>query len=160
MDSVRILEGSTKITGSYDKEADVLYISLGEPCAAVAVDISDGVIVRYNEESQSIVGLTVIGLQQRVLNELNHKLHVAPHPDGWVVAEKTVQSQERVFLSQEAALKYAVGVAKTQWLEVVIYGEDGEIQEVINPAVEALLQRRVKQQENEKQNEPGYLKSV
>jgi uncharacterized protein YuzE len=160
MDSVRILEGSTKITGSYDKEADVLYISLGEPCAAVAVDISDGVIARYNEESQSIVGLTVIGLQQRVLNELNHKLHVAPHPDGWVVAEKTVQSQERVFLSQEAALKYAVGVAKTQWLEVVIYGEDGEIQEVINPAVEALLQRRVKQQENEKQNEPGYLKSV
>jgi uncharacterized protein YuzE len=160
MDSVRILEGSTKITGSYDKEADVLYISLGEPCAAVAVDISDAVIARYNEESQSIVGLTVIGLQQRVLNELNHKLHVAPHPDGWVVAEKTVQSQERVFLSQEAALKYAVGVAKTQWLEVVIYGEDGEIQEVINPAVEALLQRRVKQQENEKQNEPGYLKSV
>jgi uncharacterized protein YuzE len=160
MDSVRILEGSTKITGSYDKEADVLYISLGESCAAVAVDISDGVIARYNEESQSIVGLTVIGLQQRVLNELNHKLHVAPHPDGWVVAEKTVQSQERVFLSQEAALKYAVGVAKTQWLEVVIYGEDGEIQEVINPAVEALLQRRVKQQENEKQNEPGYLKSV
>ncbi len=160
MDSVRILEDSIKITGSYDKEADVLYISLGEPCAAVAVDISDGVIARYNEESQSIVGLTVIGLQQRVLNELNHKLHVAPHPDGWVVAEKTVQSQERVFLSQEAALKYAVGVAKTQWLEVVIYGEDGEIQEVINPAVEALLQRRVKQQENEKQNEPGYLKSV
>jgi len=160
MDSVRILEGSTKITGSYDKEADVLYISLGESCAAVAVDISDAVIARYNEESQSIVGLTVIGLQQRVLNELNHKLHVAPHPDGWVVAEKTVQSQERVFLSQEAALKYAVGVAKTQWLEVVIYGEDGEIQEVINPAVEALLQRRVKQQENEKQNEPGYLKSV
>ncbi len=160
MDSVRILEGSTKITGSYDKEADVLYISLGEPCAAVAVDISDGVIARYNEESQSIVGLTVIGLQQRVLNELNHKLHVAPHPDGWVVAEKTVQSQERVFLSQEAALKYAVGVAKTQWLEVVIYGEDGEIQEVINPAVEALLQRRVKQQENQKPNEPGTLKSV
>ena len=160
MDSVRILEGSTKITGSYDKEADVLYISLGKPCAAVAVDISDGVIVRYNEESQSIVGITVMGLQQRVLKELNHKLHVAPHPDGWVVTEETVQSDERVFPSQEAALKYAVGVAKTQWLEVVIHGEDGDIQEVINPAIDALLQRRVEQHENEKANEAEYLKSV
>ncbi|HEY9902387.1 MAG TPA: DUF2188 domain-containing protein [Candidatus Sericytochromatia bacterium] len=160
MDSIRILEDSKKVTGSYDKEADVLYISLGEPCAAVAVDISDGVIARYNEESQSIVGITVMGLQQRVLKELNHKLHVAPHPDGWVVTEETVQSDERVFPSQEAALKYAVGVAKTQWLEVVIHGEDGDIQEVINPAIDALLQRRVEQHENEKANEAEYLKSV
>jgi uncharacterized protein YuzE len=160
MDSIRILEDSKKVTGSYDKEADVLYISLGEPCAAVAVDISDGVIARYDEESQSIVGITVMGLQQRVLKELNHKLHVAPHPDGWVVTEETVQSDERVFPSQEAALKYAVGVAKTQWLEVVIHGEDGDIQEVINPAIDALLQRRVEQHENEKANEAEYLKSV
>jgi uncharacterized protein YuzE len=160
MDSVRILEDSIKITGSYDKEADVLYISLGEPCAAVAVDISDGVIARYNEESQSIVGITVIGLQQRVLKELNHKLHVTPHPDGWVVTEETIESEEKVFPSQEAALKYAVGVAKTQWLEVVIHGEDGDIQEVINPAIDALLQRRVEQHENEKANEAEYLKSV
>lgn len=160
MDSIRILEDSKKITGSYDKEADVLYISLGESCDAVAVDISDGVIARYNEESQSIVGITVMGLQQRVLKELNHKLHVAPHPDGWVVTEETIESEEKVFPSQEAALKYAVGVAKTQWLEVVIHGEDGDIQEVINPAIDALLQRRVKQHENEKANEAEYLKSV
>jgi uncharacterized protein YuzE len=160
MDSVRILEDSLKITGSYDKEADVLYISLGEPCAAVAVDISDGVIARYNEESQSIVGITVIGLQQRVLKELNHKLHVAPHPDGWVVTEETIQSEEKVFPSQEAALKYAVGVAKAQWLEIVIHGEDGEIHKVINPAIDALLQRRSERRENEKPDESGYLKSV
>lgn len=160
MDSVRILEDSTKITGYYDKEADVLYISLGESCDAVAVDISDGVIARYNEDNQSIVGITVIGLHQRVLKELNHKLHVAPHPDGWVVTEKTVQSDERVFSSQEAALRYAVGVAKTQWLEVVIYGEDGKIREVINPAIDALLQRRLEERKNEKPNEAEYLKSV
>jgi uncharacterized protein YuzE len=159
MDSVRILEDSIKITGSYDKEADVLYISLGEPCAAVAVDISDGVIARYNEESQSIVGITVIGLQQRVLKELNHKLHVVPHPDGWVVTEETLKSEERVFPSQEAALKYAVGVAKTQWLEIVIHKEDGEIQEIINPAVEVLLQRRGEQRQSDP-DEPGYLKTV
>jgi hypothetical protein len=51
-------------------------------------------------------------------------------------------------------------VAKTQWLEVVIHGEDGDIQEVINPAIDALLQRRVEQHENEKANEAEYLKSV
>lgn len=160
MDSVRILEDSTKITGYYDKEADVLYISLGESCDAVAVDISDGVIARYNEASQSIVGITVMGLQQRVLKELNHKLHVEPHPEGWVVTEKTIQSEEKVFSSQEAALKYAVGVAKAQWLEVVIYGKNGDIQEVINPAIEALLQRRVERHDKEKTNEAKYWKSV
>lgn len=160
MDSIRILEDSKKVAGFYDKEADVLYISLGESCAAVAVDISDGVIARYNEESQSIVGITVTGLRQRVLKELNHKLHVAPHSNGWVVTEETVQSDEKVFPSQQAAFKYAVGVAKTQWLEVVIHREDGNIQEVINPAIDALLQRRIERHENKKSDESGHLKSV
>jgi uncharacterized protein YuzE len=140
--TVKILEDSTTITGFYDREADVLYISLGEPREGVALDISDSVIARYNEDSETIVGITIMGLRQRVEKELNHKLHVSPHQDGWVVTEGSVESVERVFPTQEAALKYAVGVAKAQWLEVVIYGENGEIQEVINPGIDAILQRR------------------
>ncbi|MGK7873580.1 MAG: DUF2283 domain-containing protein [Xenococcaceae cyanobacterium] len=97
MDNIKILEYSTKITGYYDKEADVLYLSLGEPRDAIAVDISDSVLARYNEESQTLVGITLIGLKQRILKELNHKLYVAPHTEGWVVTEETVESSKRVF---------------------------------------------------------------
>jgi len=140
--TVKILEDSTTITGFYDREADVLYLSLGEPREAVAVDISDGVIARYNEDSETIVGITLIGLRQRVLKELNHKLHVVPHANGWAVSEENLESSEKVFPTQEAAFKYAVGSAKARWLEVVIYGENGEVEEVINPAIDALLQRR------------------
>jgi len=140
--TVKILEDSTTITGFYDQEADVLYLSLGEPREAVAVDISDGVIARYNEDSETIVGITLIGLRQRVLKELNHKMHVVPHANGWAVSEENLKSSEKVFRTQEAAFKYAVGSAKARWLEVVIYGENGEVEEVINPAIDALLQRR------------------
>lgn len=35
-----------------------------------------------------------------------------------------------------------MGSAKAQWLDVVIHGENGEVQETINPAIDALLQRR------------------
>lgn len=156
---IKILEDSTTITGFYDREADVLYLSLGEPRDAVALDISDGVIARYNEESETIVGITVMGLRQRVEKELNHKLHVSPHQDGWVVTEANVESVERVFPTQEVALKYAVGVAKVQWLDVVIYGDNGEVEEVINPAMDALLERRSKRRELVA-NEHEYFKTV
>jgi uncharacterized protein YuzE len=149
--TVKVLEDSTNITGFYDKEADVLYLSLGEPKEAVAVDVSDGVIARYHEDSETIVGITLIGLRQRVLKELNRKLHVVPHTNGWAVTEENVSSNEKVFPSQEAALKYAVGLAKAQWLEVVIHGENGEVQEVINPAIDALVQQRnMRESEGEK----------
>lgn len=144
--TVKILEDSTNITGFYDKEADVLYLSLGEPREAVAVDISDGVIARYNEDSETIVGITLIGLRQRVLKELNRKLHVLPHANGWAVTEENIESSEKVFATQEAAFKYAVGLAKARWLEVVIYDENGEVEEVINPAIDALLQRRSREE--------------
>lgn len=146
---VKILEDSTTITGFYDIEADVLYLSLGEPREGVAVDISDGAIARYNEDSETIVGITLIGLRQRVLKELNHKLHVAPHLNGWAVTEENAESSQKVFSSQEAALKYAVGSAKAQWLDVVIHGENGEVQETINPAIDALLQRRIERAESD-----------
>ncbi|MEG4171999.1 MULTISPECIES: DUF2283 domain-containing protein [unclassified Microcoleus] len=88
--TVKILEDPTTITGFYDREADVLYISLGEPREGVAVDISDGAIARYHEDSETIVGITLIGLRHRVLEELNHKMHVAPHSNGWAVTEENV----------------------------------------------------------------------
>ena len=70
METIRILEKPTAITWDYDEDADVLYLSLGEPQPAVGVDIGDGVIVRYDETRQEVVGLTVLGLRTRLLKGL------------------------------------------------------------------------------------------
>ena len=73
MEAIRILEKPTAITWDYDENADVLYLSLGEPQLAVGVDIGDGVIVRYDETRQEVVGLTVLGLRTRLLKGLREE---------------------------------------------------------------------------------------
>ncbi len=70
MEAVRILEKPTNITWDYDEEADVLYLSVGEPRAAVGMDIGEGVIVRYDETHREVVGLTLVGLRARLLKSL------------------------------------------------------------------------------------------
>ena len=71
MDAIKILEKPTVVSWDYDEEADVLYLSLGEPQSAVGVDIGEGVIVRYNEPRQEVVGLTLLGLRARLLKGLS-----------------------------------------------------------------------------------------
>ncbi len=58
------------ITWEYDPEADVLYLSVGEPRPAVGIDIGDGLVLRYDEARNEVVGLTVIGLRERLVREL------------------------------------------------------------------------------------------
>jgi uncharacterized protein YuzE len=71
MEAVRILEKPTTITWDYDGEADVLYLSIGEPRPAVGMDIGEGVILRYNEACKEVVGLILIGLRARLLKGLS-----------------------------------------------------------------------------------------
>jgi uncharacterized protein YuzE len=71
VEAIKILEKPEKIDLDYDKEADVLYISIGEPQDAVGVDIGDGVVVRYNEGKKEVVGLTLIGLRDRLQKGLS-----------------------------------------------------------------------------------------
>ena len=44
-----------------DSEADVLYISFEATRPAVGVDMGNSVIMRYDEEQDKIVGITIIG---------------------------------------------------------------------------------------------------
>lgn len=66
MEAIKLFKKETELTWDYDGEADVLYISLGKPKAAVGIDIGDGVIVRYDEEGGEVVGLTILGLRDRL----------------------------------------------------------------------------------------------
>ena len=70
MEALKILEGKPSLNWEYDEEADVLYISVGKPRAAVGVDIGEGVVVRYDEKKNEVVGVTIIGFQKRTLQGL------------------------------------------------------------------------------------------
>ncbi len=49
----------------YDEEADVLYISFGEPKPAEGIDIGDRTILRVDTETEEVVGLTILNFSKR-----------------------------------------------------------------------------------------------
>jgi len=73
MEALKILEGTPALSWEYDEEADVLYISVGEPRPAVGTDIGEGIIVRYDEKKKEVVGITIIGLRARTLQSISVK---------------------------------------------------------------------------------------
>jgi uncharacterized protein YuzE len=70
MEALKILEKKKNLNWDYDEEADVLYISIGKPVKAAGLDVGEGVIVRYKEDSGELVGLTIIGVKQRSLKAM------------------------------------------------------------------------------------------
>lgn len=70
MDAIKILETKENLNWDYDEEADVLYISIGKPRKALGIDIGDGAVVRYIEETGEVIGLTIIGMKERLINSL------------------------------------------------------------------------------------------
>lgn len=50
---------------SYDREADVLYLSVGEPRRAISREIGDDVVLRIDPDTGAVVGLTVLNLSTR-----------------------------------------------------------------------------------------------
>ena len=53
-----------QITWDYDREADTLYISFGEPKPALTLDLGGGVLARYLEKTKEFVGFTIIGISE------------------------------------------------------------------------------------------------
>ena len=70
MATLKIPDSQDKLQWSYDREADVLYISSDRPPPGVGIDLGNGLVVRYQEDSGELLGLTVIGLRQRLRERL------------------------------------------------------------------------------------------
>jgi len=70
MAEVKPLASNGTLDWEYDGSADVLYPSLGPPRPAVGVDVGEGLVVRYEEETGEIVGLTVLDLMGRLFERL------------------------------------------------------------------------------------------
>jgi uncharacterized protein YuzE len=75
---LKIPERKDNLSWEYDEEADVLYISIGEPQRALGLDAGDGVIVRYREDIGEVVGITIIGMKERSLRAMG-EAQGAPH---------------------------------------------------------------------------------
>lgn len=71
MEALKILEKPASISWDYDEEADVLYLSVGEPRPAVSIDLGEGLVARYDEKQKEVVGLTVLGLRSRLIRGLS-----------------------------------------------------------------------------------------
>lgn len=61
---MRKSEASKEIVMSYDKEADVFYISLGRPKKTMGEELSSGVVKRVDPKSRKVVGFTIIGFSE------------------------------------------------------------------------------------------------
>ena len=48
----------------YDKDRDVLYISIGSPRPSYCEDLLDGILARYDIETDELTGLTIVGFAQ------------------------------------------------------------------------------------------------
>ena len=49
-----------QLTVSYDKDADVLYITEGKPRQAISEIMDEGVIIRRDPKTKEVVGFTII----------------------------------------------------------------------------------------------------
>lgn len=56
-------EKPKKVDWEYDEGTDVLYVSFGKPKEALTMDLSSGILARYDKESHEMVGFTITGLK-------------------------------------------------------------------------------------------------
>jgi len=56
----------------YDREADVLYFTVGKPQEAISREIGNDVLVRVHPKTGEVVGLTVLNFASRFSN-LSHE---------------------------------------------------------------------------------------
>lgn len=55
------LKAPERVNWSYDEEADVLYVSFGKPKPALTIDMGEGVLARYDEKTDDLLGFTFVG---------------------------------------------------------------------------------------------------
>ena len=77
METLNISEKKNKIKWDYDAEADILYISFGNPKNAEGVDIGEGTIIRIRPDTKEIIGVTIINPLNRTLSSLMGKQKIS-----------------------------------------------------------------------------------
>ncbi len=61
---------------SYDKEADVFYLSFGEPKPSVTEELNDHVLVRRDPKTRDVTGITITNLNEYFAKKRDMKLEI------------------------------------------------------------------------------------
>jgi uncharacterized protein YuzE len=67
----------SKLVVSYDKGADVFYLSFGEPRPSVTEELDDHVLVRRDPKTRDITGLTITNLTTYFAKKREMKLEIS-----------------------------------------------------------------------------------
>ena len=59
---------------SFDKEADVLDISIGKPTKAISKEIEDDFFVRVDPETQKVVGFSILNFEKWFKKDRDRKI--------------------------------------------------------------------------------------
>ena len=68
METLNITEKKNKIKWDYDADADILYISFGNPKNEEGVDIGERTIIRIRPDTKEIIGVTIVNPLNRTLS--------------------------------------------------------------------------------------------
>ena len=63
-----------QLTVSYDKDADVLYITEGAPRQTIGETMDDGVIVRRDLKTKEVIGFTIVDFMEHFTNSKPQRL--------------------------------------------------------------------------------------
>lgn len=55
----------------FDRDADILYLSVGKPRPGIAKEVGDDILVRVDPKSRKVVGCTILNLTKR-FNKMKH----------------------------------------------------------------------------------------
>lgn len=58
------MKGKEHVAISYDREADVMYLSF-QDIEAVAEEIDEGIFARYNPKDRSLAGFTIVNFSKK-----------------------------------------------------------------------------------------------
>ena len=61
---------------SYDKEADVFYLSFGEPKLSITEELDDHVLVRRDPQTHDVTGITITSLTNYFAKRRQMKLEI------------------------------------------------------------------------------------
>jgi uncharacterized protein YuzE len=68
--------GAQELKIKYDREADVLYCSFGDPRPALSMEVGEGVVVRHDPATEEVVGITIVDFFRRFADHPEETVHV------------------------------------------------------------------------------------
>lgn len=63
MEKIKLPQGKT-VNSYYDEEADVLYVSFGEPNPSEVLDTGEDLLIRFDPQTGEITGFTVMNFSE------------------------------------------------------------------------------------------------